>query len=101
MGPWLVAAAVSGEDIGLVELEETVGRPGDSHFHHAACGAANRKMRGAPRRKPRCTVDSDVGGGAVVRPRMHGHAHLTDRERWTLGRGVSRTGGTRACGNVP
>src|ERR1700739_4167173 len=30
---------------------------------------------------------------------MHGHAHLTDWERWTLGRGVSRTGGTRACGN--
>src|SRR5438309_7096544 len=30
---------------------------------------------------------------------MHGHAHLTDRERWTLGRGSGRTGGTRANGN--
>lgn len=52
MGPWLIAAAVSGKYIVLVELEEPVGRPGDSQFHHVACGAIrrNRKMRGAPRR---------------------------------------------------
>src|ERR1700741_1875918 len=29
MGPWLIAAAVSGKYIALVELEEPVGRPGD------------------------------------------------------------------------
>ena len=52
MFPWLIAAAVSGKYIVLVELEEPVGRSGDSQFHDVACGAIrrNRKMRGAPRR---------------------------------------------------
>jgi len=49
MGPWLIAATVSGEHMALVELEESVGRPGDSQLHHVACGARRRirKMRGA------------------------------------------------------
>nr|WP_255398270.1 DUF4383 domain-containing protein [Mycobacterium sp. E2238] len=36
MGPWLIATAVSGKYVAVVELEERVGRPGDSQFHHAA-----------------------------------------------------------------